>query len=109
MSKLHFLSTSKFVNLFLDLKNQNMNFLFVIKIEFAYKPSLASSYDFLVPFFEISIENYIESWGQTFGTPDFDLQVPSVLASGSKVLRVEKIKNHNSNRSIWGCYQRMSR
>ena len=43
------------------------------------------SYDFLVSFFEISIKNYIESWGQTFGTPDFDLWVRSVPASGSNV------------------------
>ena len=71
------------------------------------KPSFASSYDFLVSFFEISIKNYIESWGQTFGTPDFDLRVQSVPASGSEVPGVEKMKNHNSNRSIWGRYQRM--
>ena len=60
---------------------------------FAHKPSFASSYDFLVFSIEITIKNYIESWGQTFGTPDFDLQVWSVLASGSKVPRVEKNKN----------------
>ena len=41
---------------------------------------------------EISIKNYIESWGQTFGTPDFDLWVWSVPASGSEVPGVEKIK-----------------
>ena len=58
-------------------------------------------------FIEISINNYIESWGQTFGTPDFDLQVQSVPASGSEVPGVEKIKIHKSNRSIWGCNQRM--
>ena len=50
------------------------------------------SYDFLVSFFEISIKNYIESWGQSFGTPDFDIRVRSVPASGSKVPGVEKIK-----------------
>ena len=33
---------------------------------------------------EISVKNYIESWGQTFGTPDFDLRVRSVPASGPK-------------------------
>ena len=43
-------------------------------------------------FIEISIKNYIESWGQTFGTPDFDLRVQSVPASGSEVPGVEKIK-----------------
>ena len=55
----------------------------------------------------IVAKNYIESWGQTFGTPDFDLRVRSVPASGSEVPGVEKIKIHNSNRSIWGRYQRM--
>ena len=44
---------------------------------------------------EISIKNYIESWGQTFGTPDFDLRVRSVLASGSEVPGVEQIKTDN--------------
>ena len=53
------------------------------------------------------VKNYIESWGLTFGTLDFDLQVRSVPASGSEVPGVEKIEIHNSNRSIWGCYQRM--
>ena len=43
-------------------------------------------------FIEISIKTYIESWGQTFGTPDFDIRVWSVPASGSKVPGVEKIK-----------------
>ena len=75
-------------------------------MKFAHKPSFASSYDFLVSFFEISIKNYIESWDQTFGTPDFDNWVWSVPASMSGV---EKIKIHNSNRSIRGCYQRMER
>ena len=56
---------------------------------------------------EISIKNYIESWGQTFGTPDFDIRVRSVPASGSEVPGVEKIKIHNSNGSIRGRYQRM--
>ena len=65
------------------------------------------SYDFLMSSIEISIKNYIESWGQTFGTPDFDLWVQSVPASGSEVPGVEKIKIHNSNRSIRGHYQRM--
>ena len=46
---------------------------------------------------EISIKNYIESWGQTFGTPDFDLQVRSVPASGSEVPGVEQMKIHNYN------------
>ena len=45
--------------------------------------------------------------GQTFGTPDFDLWVRSVPASVSEVPGVAKIKIHNSNRSIWGHYQRM--
>ena len=76
-------------------------------MKFVHKPSFASSYDFLVPFFKIYVKNYIESWGQTFGTPDFDLRVRSVPASGSKVPGVEKIKIHNSNRSIRGRYQRM--
>ena len=35
---------------------------------------------------EISTKNYIESWGQTFGTPDFDPRVRSVPASGSATL-----------------------
>ena len=78
-------------------------------MEFGHKPSFASSYDFLVLFIEVSIKNYIESWGQTFGTPDFDLWVRSVPASGSKVPGGEKIRIHNSNRSIWGCDQRMER
>ena len=78
-----------------------------LKIVFAYKPSFALSYDFLVSFFLISIKNYIIWWVQTFGTPDFDIRVRSVPASGSKVPGVEKIKIHNSNRSIRGCYQRM--
>ena len=55
------------------------------------------------------MKNYIESWGQTFGTPDFDIRVWSVPASGSEVPGVEKIKIHNSNGSIRGCYQRMER
>ena len=54
-------------------------------------------------------KNYMESWGQTFGALDFGLQVLSVPASGSEVPRVEKIKIHNSNRSIRGRYQRMER
>ena len=66
---------------------------------FAHKPSSASSYDFLVFSIEISIKNYIESWGQTFGTPDFDLQIQSVPASGSEVPGVDKIKIHNSDPS----------
>ena len=74
---------------------------------FAHNPSFASSYAFLVFSIEISVKNYIESWGQTFGRPDVDLRVRSVPASGSKVPRVEKIKIHNSNRSIRGHYQRM--
>ncbi len=57
----------------------------------------------------IVAKNYIESWGQTFGRPDFDLWVRSVLASRSEVPGVEKIENHNSNRSIRGRYQRMER
>ena len=59
-------------------------------MEFGHKPSFALSYVFLVLFIETSINNYIETWGQTFGTPDFDVRVQSVPASGSKVLRVEK-------------------
>ena len=55
----------------------------------------------------IVAKNYIESWGQSFGTPDFDLRVWSVPASGSKVPGVQKIRIHKSNRSIWGRYQRM--
>ena len=55
----------------------------------------------------IVAKNYIESWGQTFGTPDFDLRVRSVPASGSEVPGVEKLKIHNSNRSIRGRYQQM--
>ena len=78
-------------------------------MQFAHKPSFASSYDFLVFSIEISIKNYIESWSQTFGTPDFDLRVQSVPASGSEVPGVEKIKIHNCNKSIWGCSQRMER
>ena len=62
-------------------------------MEFAHKPSFASSYDFLVPLFEIYVKNYIELWGQTFGTPDVDLRVRSVPASRSKVPGVEKNKN----------------
>ena len=34
-------------------------------------------------FFEISVKNYVAWWVQTFGTPDFEIQVRSVLASGS--------------------------
>ena len=41
----------------------------------------------------IVAKNYIRSWGQTFGTLDFDLWVRSVPASGSKVPGVEKNKN----------------
>ena len=66
------------------------------------------SYDFLVLFIELWLKNYIESWGQTLGTWNVHLRVQSVLASGSKV-GVEKIETHNSNRSIWGCNQRMDR
>ena len=61
-------------------------------MQFADKPSFASSYDFLVFSIEISVKNCIESWGQTFGTLDFDLQVWSVQASGSEVPGVEKMK-----------------
>ena len=67
------------------------------------------SYDFLMLFIELWLKNYIESWGQTLGDPDFDLQVRSVQASGSEVPRVEKIEIHNSNKSIWGRYQRVGR
>ena len=74
---------------------------------FAHKPSFAWSDDFLVFVIEISVKNYIESWGQTFGTLDLDIRVRSVPASGSEVPGVEKIKIHNSNRSIRGRYQRI--
>ena len=76
-------------------------------MKFAHKPSSASSYDFLVLFIEIFIKNYIESWGQTFGTPDFDLRVRSVPASRSEVPGEGKKKIHNANGSIRGRYQRM--
>ena len=61
-------------------------------MKFAHKPSFASLYDSLVLSIEFAIRNYIESWCQTFGTPDFYLWVQSVPASGSKVPGVEKLK-----------------
>ena len=63
----------------------------------------------LVLFIEFWLKDYIESWGQTFGTPDFDLQVWSVQASRSEVPGVEQKQNHKSNRSIWSRYQRILR
>ena len=67
------------------------------------------SYNFVVLLIELWLKNYIESWGRTWGTSNFDLRVRSVPASGSKVPGVEKIKIHKSKRSIQGRYQRMER
>ena len=54
-------------------------------MQFGHKPSFALSYDFLMLFIELWLKNYIESWGQTWGTSNFDLRVRSVPASGSEV------------------------
>ena len=62
------------------------------KTKFAHKPSFAWSCDFLVLSIEFAIKNYIESWGQTFGMPDFDIQVLLLPASGSKVPGSKKQK-----------------
>ena len=43
-------------------------------------------------FIELWLKNYIASWGQTWGTSNFDLQVRSVLAFGSEKPGVEKTK-----------------
>ena len=52
-------------------------------MQFAYKPSVAWVYAFLIFLFEITLKNYVEWWVQTFGTPDFDIRARSVPASGS--------------------------
>ena len=79
-------------------------------MKFAHKPSLASFYDSLVLSIEFAIKNYIESWGQTFGTPDFDIRVLPCRPPGPKSQWSKKCKFIiNSNRSTWGCYQRISR
>ena len=53
-------------------------------MKFAHKPSFASFDDSLVLSIEFAIKNYIESWGQTFGTPDFDIRVLPCRPLGPK-------------------------
>ena len=63
-------------------------------MQFAHKPSFASSYDFLAFSIEICIKNYIESWGQTLGTPDF--WPPGPVCAGLRVRSPRGRKNKNS-------------
>ena len=62
-------------------------------MQFAHKPSFAWSCDFLVLSIEFAIKNYIESWGQTFGMPDFDIRILSCRPPGPKS---QGRKNKNS-------------
>ena len=70
--------------------------------------SIALSYNFLVLFIEFCVKSYMESWGQTWGISNFDLQVQSVPASVQSPPG-RKIEIHNSNRSVHGRSQRILR
>ena len=56
-------------------------------MQFAHKPSFASFYDSIVLSIEFAIKDYIETWGQTFGTPDFitPIDPPWVVTNGFPV------------------------